>query len=640
MNKSKKLLISLLLLSFFCLCAYLLFVNLVGAQNGSDLKVYLKDGRFLNVVHAENYDSETIMVRFSNGVTSKVPKKIVDETKSPEIFRYSVNERFIDQEREMSKVLYEKADWLTLQPYETVSYSKSNNFALYKSDLNERSTKLPEGNVKPDENITFHDLRYYPEKRSYENFKLAFQKEIPNLLSKPRENPRLETFLRMVLEIDDEYSKSLAEASLRFSDKKTYVDSFEVLCEVYYKTGDFKELERIVSRYSKWRVSKGNTKLFKNLYYETSDPITQVWLDVQYAVLTGANVEKPIERAGLLVNNDDSKKNQKYQKLIVKAVDRNIFHKNPFENLSEVDKIKIEEVSHKYKNLLDQQDVPLLERYAYLSEEELLSKINLYSKVYGNMSNETADVILYLLEQRNYDGVKIPVNDLLWSAIHTMGDYDKYRAMPIFSLTQKTAVLNPGDSHSKKVLSEQFGVEAGLYYARTFHGKNSQKKLSGLLTHMEELTRKSVELSKNAAKQSKAYSYRSIVTTERWDRLAQVSEYRNTLSDELKSSIDDENPNIRRYSLDGYLRDCESRYSFEEMKALYKELLGSDEKIYVKYIALRRAVFMGGEKKDLDFLLWCQQINKDLLKIEPAKTSTSRSLAINLKRIENFIEGI
>ena len=139
------------------------------------------------------------------------------------------------------------------------------------------------------------------------------------------------------------------------------------------------------------------------------------------------------------------------------------------------------------------------------------------------MSDEVANTILYLIEQRRYCGTDVHVGTLLWSGIHASSK-ERLRAAPIFHLTQKTAGMNfNGQYWGQGALQAQFGVEASGYYIESFEYKKNLLRKEYFLRTADQMTKFSFRIGINSPENSKARKYASLAFNERksilWDPL-------------------------------------------------------------------------------------------------------------------------
>jgi len=587
-----------------------------------NLSIQLADGRYINAVACQLTSPDLLKVTFQNGVESFVPTKLLHPKKAEKYLDGSVHTQGSVEKSDLPAPEYPVADWFTEQPVELIALIKSDSYGEYKSDVPYQESLIPKGTLEgtPDAGVTLSDLRYYPGKRSLANFSTALANELPKTLSKPRLAPGLDGLLSTALSLDRQYAVAIAEAMVRFAPKNDYVHSVELLCEVYFRAGEKEKLTALVKAPEKWILKSKKTKIFDELQLKSDDGFAQSWFEVQLALLSGADakeVERLLTLSETAIEEVPPKKQAKLRQLVTQARNRQTFSKKPYEALGEQDRERLESIAKRYDTKLKMRDVPLLERYAFMSEADILAEIKVHSQVYGNMSNQTADLILYLMEQRGYDGVGISVGDLLWGGIHTKGAYGKKRSLPIFSLAQKTAVLNPGPSHSKQTLSNQFGVEAGLYFSEAMKGKDAMLEMKFLHAHLMEITEKSIKISKSSPVHSAAGHYRTSMTRERWGKMAQLPEYRDQLINEFDQHLEDKDPAIRIMASKGSVKSTFYAQGYKEGMNRVYELMEGSGKYYIKIPILNLAVNMALRKGDSEGLEKCSVYFENLRRDTP-----------------------
>ena len=83
--------------------------------------------------------------------------------------------------------------------------------------------------------------------------------------------------------------------------------------------------------------------------------------------------------------------------------------------------------------------IPLADRLADQSKDQILEDIARCQQVYSRISTNVADRVLYLIEQRNYNAYGLDTHDLLWIGFHVdqNHDYHDSRTIPIYALCLK-----------------------------------------------------------------------------------------------------------------------------------------------------------------------------------------------------------
>jgi hypothetical protein len=611
MNKGAK--NSLIIVLVFLATVLGIVFSLKDDVSRNNLHIYLSDGRFLNVVECSSVSDDRLEVFFASGIKSIVSKSTLNANGVSRWFTGETHHKGSVTEPRFVSVTYPVAGWFTHQPVKLIELVNAENFGVYKSDISYDLSLVKRGRrkLKPVEGVSLSDLRYYPQKRSYANFQAAIERDLPAQIVKPKINPGVDALLRIALSLDKVYSVALAEATVRYSSKSDYVQSVETLCEVYLRTGNKRQLSKFINDHETWRVSRDESDLFKTLSVTGESDLSRAWFSFQLAILSGKSNSKIESRLGEFLDVFEGANNKQKKRFIAvkkQAEAREIFHDDPFQNLNEEGKLKLRSVASRYAFQLKSLDIPLLERYALLSEEKIIDDIKLYSRVYGNMSNKMVDLILYLMEQRGYDGVDIAVSDLLWGGIHIQGEYGKKRAMPVFALAQKTAVMNPGSTHSKQILAQQFAVESGVYYCKSLKDKfyiirNPELSLVGL-----EMSQKGIEIAydDNSGTYAKRYSAENRVNY--WNIkkiLHNIGKLPGGLSqDEVLKGLNDASATVRMKAYGEMFTEYINSGSYEDAFKLSQSFYKKNEREDIRLYTLLSVKNLYVKKSDSAYLLF------------------------------------
>ncbi|NRA38480.1 MAG: hypothetical protein HRU15_10095 [Planctomycetes bacterium] len=144
--------------------------------------------------------------------------------------------------------------------------------------------------------------------------------------------------------------------------------------------------------------------------------------------------------AGRDVRNDRSSliaKGENKQKLI------NSLRSGVQVRFSKDDKEKVSKLQIDGREFLAEMSIPVESRFMGMTEVELKKAYNVRSKIFGSFSHVVADLMLYMVEQRDCDGYLDRAQEMLYTCIHVHRTYGKVRSFPLYIWVQESGLQSP-----------------------------------------------------------------------------------------------------------------------------------------------------------------------------------------------------
>jgi len=443
-----------------------------------------------------------VLIELANGRVSLISESLLDED-------FDVFEHQNQSDLPIKFLAFEdavKADWMSIQPAELHRMLNQDKFGLYLE--NSKKVHHEHEEVVTNTSSTLSSLRYYPEKRSYENLVHAIRNDVPTQLARGRLWNQGISLASLAFEIDTDLGLEIAEANLHMATRKSLVRAFMVYTELQFAANQHSKVNRILQNYEKWKIPDRKYSFLRDVLLEkvsTEDP----WQMYQYYLLSGNYKKADAKLEHFKSLNADQKK------LFREAQERLSRSRDPiFSLLSEKEKVVFLQHIERLKKKLAYCGRPVLEKYGSFELEELFIELDLLKDTYGNRSLEYSNLLLYILEQRGYDGPRFDSGDLLWAGIFIKEFYGPIRAASVFALTQKTGTINyTGTSHGKDATRAQFVTESSFYFVSCLEKDNfNQLHDHNLLPLAKEITWHSFQTGSRAKVGSAAHNYTSLAT--------------------------------------------------------------------------------------------------------------------------------
>jgi len=386
-----------------------------------------------------------------------------------------------------------KAEWLSVESWELVEALLDEKvearIGSYETIGKKRERKRTKIKV---EEVTLNDLRYYPNKRTVEGLIHVLERDIEKVLSKGEGQINLGKYIPIAADLDISIAIELAEADLRQATHKNRRKKVERCLELYLLSDQDDKLADFFSDPYDWLPATKSPTL-KPLLRRLESKVPDEMEYKLYSDLLEGNLDRFTKRY--------LKQKETTGSFSAKSILTDLAIGTPHKLGS------IDDLIQRVKLTASVRQLPFLERMAKFTEGELVSRLPVQSELYGAMSAEVTNTVLYLIEQRRYCGADIPVGTLLWAGIYASSQ-DNLRAAPLFHLTQKTAGVNfTGQYWGKGALQSQFGVEASGYYIECFERNEDLRQKEPFKQTAHQMSDFAYELAFDSPENSKARRY-------------------------------------------------------------------------------------------------------------------------------------
>jgi hypothetical protein len=414
-----------------------------------------------------------------------------------------------------------RAEWLSMEASEvTLRIRSFSGFGIYTSDKPfQRISIVAKDRAVADSSPGLSKMFYYRDRRNFPALLNSLQ-TFPETFEKIEVKNRLGQAQVIASSLDTETAVALAECQLRMASPKELPAAISNLIETYYTSGRFVELEKMAKQrenYVPVMTVPFPPEVADAYQLTAGEDVKTLWRNHQTALAKGE-----VQRASTLLEQFKQapteglpKKEAATVKKVVSIAENRMkrFREGLLGGLEEGTKEQVLNQFDYVDFLLSTLGMPKVAAWATLTEDQLLDLVMKTAENKGRQHVQTTDLALYLIEQRGYDGVEIDIGTLLWGGISVQESYGGLRSIPMFILTQKTGVLNRGETHSQQTLSDQFAVEAGIYALQRMQKELTVRKQPEIKRLMLDLTEHAYHLSAQAPKQSKAYGYHSMAAS-------------------------------------------------------------------------------------------------------------------------------
>lgn len=562
-------------------------VGLASAPARPGLAVPLVDGRELRVAACRRDGTDWLTVVFPSGRTGLVPTGQLAQTATV-LLDGQLHQADFSVTVE-AKTNAPRADWMPLQPWELARRLKSPGFALYRGDRPMRAPVAPPVKDFPSDGPSLSRQFYYPQDRSLTHLLGALHRELPRLLAAPGLGDPLGQAYTIAAAVDGETAVAIAEAQVRLASPGQLPVAVARLAEAYRVLGARARLAGLLSQRERWRPPATGRFLPAGdaiLDLQTDRATGNEWARHQQALLTGdlrAARRTLLELRRTWARLDESGR-RKLGALPEQAESRLArFEEGLQAGLSRDARVALDAAFARLEYRLRHLATPLCEALATLDTPAVLELLRETAAIHGRQSDETADLLLYLIEQRRYDDVALPVDLLLWTGIHIKDRYDPLRAIPVFALAQKTGVLNRGKHPGQHALADQFVVEAGIYVSQIVRSSLEIAPATRLFAALHGICAKSVALATRADRGTKAFAYYDMSVY----NLLALDDYTRQTADLIREAdplVDcGLSSRARRYAAEILGNHYSLRRRYEDAAALYQRLaaIGDPDGLYL-----------------------------------------------------------
>jgi hypothetical protein len=383
-------------------------------------------------------------------------------------------------------------------------------------------------------------LYYYPQERSLPRLLGALQKELPGMLAKLETKVNLDRALNVAFAVDTATAVCVAEANLRLCDEADVPKALLQLASAYQAAGEMGKLKGMLRKTEDRGLKTEDSFVIpaRKTFIPELDAVLpprpvgedalNLWHNHQLALLKGdlheaketarqlsvvseqlsvgtapevallkklaAAAQARVDRLETGIVNRQAAKPAQDDTSTAQSSSLSSLHSSPS---------ALSAAFAAIERLATTGHEPLTNRLAKLSDEQVVEMVKQSAATYGRMSDETADLILYLIEQRDYNGTEIPVDVLLWAGIHVKAQRPA-RSIPILAEAQRVGMLRWWDA--KQETAAQFAVEAGVYLAECVV-QDKKTRLMDLYPVYAAILSNAVTVAAINAPQAKAYYY-------------------------------------------------------------------------------------------------------------------------------------
>jgi hypothetical protein len=263
---------------------------------------------------------------------------------------------------------------------------------------------------------------------------------------------------------------------------------------------------------------------------------------------------------------------------------------------------------------------PLSNRLAKASVMDVVTMIRQASMPYGAQSDEVADLVVYLVEQRGYNGTDVPP-DLLYGAAMKVQSRDPVRALPLFALTQRTAVLT---ASGVKATNDQYAVDAALGMVRSLRNVRRLMRL-GLFEPMRAIVDKAIEISVTAPEGTVASLRHAWLIQESWELNRRFDRADLTIADAQERMKSSPSATVRHEARMRVARHLLSQGENDKAQEILREVAGGVDRPSLAWEGIQQLQAIAA--KDQDEKLWNEAneyARKMLAKVDAGSTSADR----------------
>lgn len=577
------------------------------------LAISLRDGRMLRAAACRKLDDHFFAVAFTNGEVAWLPLDAL----APD-----AAERYADGLVHKAPLTivpaprreWPRADWMPRQPAELVRVLRAPGFGEYRTDLPRRAATMPTAADRTPraDGPNVGRLFYYAGERNLPDLLGAMSREVPGAINRLQLRNFLNQPLKVALSVDGETARRIAEAAVRMAAPGDAPAMLTQWVQIVRDHGRDSDLHAFLAAGERFLLPADNgflPEIDAVLYPLDGETPEALWQHHQLALLLGdaQRAAQTLRRFETALAADPALQ-KKHGKLLAGARARLLRLTNGIgAGLDASGQDALAGILRRTADDLANDGVPMVERLAGRSIPDLIETLASYSSIYGEQSDHVCDLLLYLIEQRRYDGLDIPIGTLLWGGIHIQSHYCRMRAIPVFALAQKTGVLNRGPTHSRQVLSDQFAAEAGIYAWRMVRGRHYRERPRHVHDTIEAMLLKSISIGLNAPERGKASHYGRLAQRNYWSALLSVRK-----KEELRADLAEHaqtHPHLwqRWYAANelGRLNLLAGRY--EEAREWFERFSHDDHDIPMRARALGSLHWLARHSKDQELLAEVQQ---------------------------------
>jgi hypothetical protein len=527
--------------------------NLKGISKG--FKLDLKDGRSLYAAQVQAVDEGNFLeLYFPIGRVTLAQSIFTPETLEQfgDGAVHTIEGWSLEDHQPHVKNDAPPAEWLSMEASEVALRTRGfSGFGIYASDKPyQRISKVAKDRTVAEKSPGLSKMFYYRDRRNFPALLKSLQ-DFPKTFEKIEIKNRLNQALVIATSLDTETAVALAECQVRMASPNELPAALSKLIETYYTSGQFVELQKMAERredYVPVMTVPFPPEIADNYYFKSRKDVKTSWRNHQTALARGE-----VQRAATLLEQvkqmpieDLTKKEAKAFKKVVPIAERrmNRFREGLLAGLDEKTQQQVLKQFDYVDFLLSTLGTPKVAAWATLTEDQLLDLVKKTAENKGRQHVQTTDLALYLIEQRGYDGVEIDIGTLLWGGISVQESYGRIRSLPMFILTQKTGVLNRGQTHSQQTLSDQFVVQSAPYAKKAIGRDRTYRKIDELRPVIFDIMDRSIEISSKAPGHTKAYGYHYMAVSAKRTLFSIYGDNQGQL-EYTKSLMNDRHPTIR-----------------------------------------------------------------------------------------------
>ncbi len=326
------------------------------------------------------------------------------------------------------------------------------------------------------------DQRWHVKRRSYSNLLGALRDRLPEVLeSEKSARGPIRTACRIACSVDAPAGAGFAEANLRLAPMKKLPQAITRLAASYWLAKEYDRLDALLQAGPDYRPtvgagigfpsevksilqSVGEAERLRADDGQGDDNARPKSVGLQLALIRG-----DVEMAEAALEKIESQKAKKTYAPLVKRL-RNGLKASAG---TEKHKKRLKKAFTEARRQLEDVRKPVHRRFANWPIERLEKHLAWTSDAIGGYTDPVADILAYMVEQRDYRRVKVSSGTALIAAKRFCARSSPARALPMFLLCQKVGYLGDEgqfDEDGPNAMVAFNAFEAPVYFAKTITG--------------------------------------------------------------------------------------------------------------------------------------------------------------------------
>ncbi len=312
--------------------------------------------------------------------------------------------------------------------------------------------------------VSLGTLRWHSKRRTLPDLLGALRDEVaPTFAADHEEGPEgFSSALHAASTVDAATVRGLAQMRLRLAepDPSKLTDALDTLALCLWRERRHGELERLLQAGPDYRPAEPELTEELAQIFDPHAAGEDFLMKMRLAIACGDT-----ETARTALEALPEEKRCQYGELYIERIENGLTA-----GLDEEGREKLEKHFTQLREVMEGYDRPTAERFADWSDEQILKWLRWSRSALGGETDAPADALLYLLEEREFDGGDLTADVAIQAGFRARGRRERARAVALFALTQKLAYppYPPGTLPDGYAMIKFNGFEASIYAAKHF----------------------------------------------------------------------------------------------------------------------------------------------------------------------------